>query len=94
MPLIVEVPALTHESATSLIGHRPALCITTHGDRGAAVKPRVSNGLMWVAIVIAIAALLPIVAMTLMVAAVVWIPLVIALAIGAIALAIRARRQT
>ena len=53
-----------------------------------------STPLMWVAVVLATVALVPIVAMTLMVAAVAWIPIAAAVAIGAIALVVRARRKT
>jgi hypothetical protein len=53
----------------------------------------ISTPLFWTAAIIVVTALVPIVAMTLMVAAVVWIPILVALVIGAAAFAIRSRRQ-
>jgi hypothetical protein len=52
-----------------------------------------SSLLRWAAIIIALAALVPIVAMTLAVAAVAWIPIAGALVILAVVLAVRSKRE-
>jgi hypothetical protein len=56
------------------------------------MSTRASSTLVWFAIVVAVLALVPIVAMTLMVASIIWMPLAGALAIVAIALLIQSRR--
>jgi len=49
--------------------------------------------LIWVAIVVAVLAIVPIVAATMMVASIIWIPLLLAFAIAAVALLLRSRRE-
>jgi hypothetical protein len=55
--------------------------------------PSSSKPFVWIASLIAVAALVPIVAATLMVASVIWIPLLVALVATLVALMVRARRH-
>jgi hypothetical protein len=52
-----------------------------------------SQPLFWVAVVIGLAAVIPIIAATLLVAAIIWMPIAIALVVTAVAVYWRARHE-
>jgi hypothetical protein len=71
--------------------------VTVRLERHAGPQGRVvmqpSKLFVWIASVIAIAALVPIVAATLAIASVIWIPLLLALVITLVALMVRSHRR-